>query len=106
MCKKASKTGKQILFCTIVAAMAVIVICPSAMAAEGTGHTLSGIVLNRADKSPVEMATVRLFSYTQTPAGRDSVLVQGAQTDMDGAFILTNIRPGEYRLYISSVGFT
>ena len=106
MCKKASKTGKQILFCTIVAAMAVIVICPSAMAAEGTGHTLSGIVLNRADKSPVEMATVRLFSYTQTSAGRDSVLVQGAQTDMDGAFILTNIRAGEYRLYISSVGFT
>lgn len=35
----------------------------------------------------------------------DSILVQGAQTYHDGMFILSNIRPGKYKLFVSSVGF-
>ena len=78
-------------------------------------HTLSGTILSKTDGAPVEMATVRLFAYPKAnmptpPAGMpmdmpDSVLVQGAQTTYDGIFILTNIRPGTYKLIISSVGF-
>ena len=76
-------------------------------------HTLSGTVLSKTDNAPVEMATVRLFSYQRTQgfnpetgkAVMDSTLVQGAQTTYDGMFVLTNIPQGKYRLIISSVGF-
>ena len=76
-------------------------------------HTLSGTVLSKTDNAPVEMATVRLFSYHRTPGinpdtGQtimDSTLVQGAQTTYDGMFLLHNIPEGKYRLIISSVGF-
>ena len=68
-------------------------------------HTLSGTILSKTDGAPVEMATIRLFSYHPTAQGIDSTLVQGAQTTYDGIFILSNIRQGEYKLIISSVGF-
>lgn len=88
-------------------------------------YTLSGTVVSKTDNAPVEMATVRLFAYPPAempapPAGMpappagvpnmpakmpDSILIQGAQTTYDGLFILNNIRPGKYKLYISSVGF-
>ena len=76
-------------------------------------HTLSGTILSKTDNAPVEMATVRLFSYHRTPgihpdtgqALMDSNLVQGAQTTYDGMFLLHNIPEGKYRLIISSVGF-
>ena len=84
-------------------------------------YTLSGTILSKTDGVPVEMATVRLFAYPKNnmpapPPGMpnmpappadmpDSILVQGAQTTYDGLFVLNNIRPGEYKLIISSVGF-
>ena len=68
-------------------------------------HTLSGTILSKTDGAPVEMATIRLFSYHPTAQGTDSTLVQGTQTTYDGIFILSNIRQGEYKLIISSVGF-
>lgn len=64
-------------------------------------HTLSGTILSKTDNSPIDMATVRLFTYQ----GTDSTLVQGAQTYQDGLFILNNVRAGKYRLIVSSVGF-
>ena len=76
---------------------ALYVIALTAMAQK----TLSGTILSKTDGQPIEMATVRLFEYK----GADSTLVQGAQTYNDGLFILSNIRPGEYKLIVSSVGF-
>ena len=64
-------------------------------------HTLSGTILSKTDNTPIDMATVRLFTHH----GTDSTLVQGAQTYQDGLFILNNVRPGKYRLIVSSVGF-
>ncbi len=63
--------------------------------------TLSGTILSKTDGHPIEMATVRLFEYK----GADSTLVQGAQTYDDGLFILNNIRPGNYKLIVSSIGY-
>ena len=76
---------------------ALYVIALTAMAQK----TLSGTILSKTDGQPIEMATVRLFEYK----GADSTLVQGAQTYNDGLFILSNIRPGKYKLIVSSVGF-
>ena len=96
---------------------------------------LSGTIITKADGKPVEMVTVRLFAFPKAsmpafprdmenmpapppgmpapPAGMpmpptdmpDSVFVQGTQTDYDGLFIFSNIRPGKYKLLVSAVGF-
>ena len=94
--------------------LALFVIALTAMAQK----TLSGTILSKTDGQPIEMATVRLFAFPPKdmpapPAGMpapptsmpDSILVQGAQTYYDGLFILSNIRPGKYKLIVSSVGF-
>lgn len=64
-------------------------------------YNVSGRVQTHSDGMPVEMATIRLFSY----ADSDSTLVQGAQTDDQGRFLLTHIPAGTYKLYVSNVGF-
>lgn len=63
-------------------------------------HTIQGRVVNADNGELVEMATVRLFSYS----GADSTLVQGVQTDLNGAFFLKAGR-GSYAVIISSVGY-
>lgn len=97
----------------ITVILLLFVVAMTAMAQK----TLSGTIVSKTDGMPIEMATVRLFAYPKLnmpapPAGMpapgnlpDSILVQGAQTYDDGLFILSNIRPGKYKLIISSVGF-
>ena len=63
--------------------------------------SLSGQVVSKTDARPVELATVRLYSYR----GADSTLVQGTQANMDGVFVIKNIPAGKYKLHVSSVGY-
>jgi len=64
-------------------------------------YSITGKVLSNTDGSPLEMTTIRLFSY----ANNDSTLVQGAQTNEQGQFLLTNIPNGSYLLFVSNIGF-
>ncbi len=64
-------------------------------------YNVTGKVVSATDGSVLEMTTIRLFRY----ADNDSTLVQGAQTDMDGTFVLHGIASGNYKLYISNIGF-
>jgi hypothetical protein len=84
----------------LILILALFVIALTAMAQK----TLSGTILSKTDGQPIEMATVRLFAFPPKDMP-DSILVQGAQTYDDGLFILSNIRPGKYKLIVSSVGF-
>ena len=81
--------------------LGIIVLLLSFAVAMMAQKTLSGTILSKTDGQPIEMATVRLFTYN----GTDSTLVQGAQTYYDGLFILSNIREGKYRLIVSSIGY-
>ena len=81
--------------------ISIILLLLSVVTAIMAQKTLSGTILSKTDGQPVEMATVRLFTYN----GTDSTLVQGAQTYYDGLFILSNIREGKYRLIVSSIGY-
>ena len=63
--------------------------------------TISGKVVSATDGTALEMTTIRLFSYSKA----DSTLVQGAQTYIDGTFELHGIKNGEYRIFISNVGY-
>ena len=64
--------------------------------------SIFGVVVSKTDASPVELATVRLFSYR----GTDSTMVQGTQAYLDGSFALKNISAGKYKLIVSAVGFS
>ena len=63
--------------------------------------TISGRVISASDGSALEMSTIRLFRYN----GEDSVMVQGAQSGLDGMFSLRSIPNGEYRIFVSNVGY-
>ncbi len=62
-------------------------------------YTLQSRVYDDKDGQALELVTVRLFNSS------DSALVQGAQTDVRGSFILNNIKPGSYYLVVSSIGY-
>ena len=75
-------------------------LCLTAMSAAAQ-YTVSGKVVSATDGSLLEMTTVRLFAYHNG----DSTMVQGAQTDFDGEYYLTNVKNGQYKLFVSNIGF-
>ncbi len=60
-----------------------------------------GTVVSQQDGSPVEMAAVQLFRMEQ----KDSSMVTGAQADLDGVYWLTSVPEGDYKIWVSSIGF-
>lgn len=62
-------------------------------------HSIQSSVIDSKNYGAIEMATVRLLK------AKDSILVQGAQTNLKGDFILTKIKPGNYVLIISTIGY-
>jgi hypothetical protein len=57
-------------------------------------YVITGRVLNGTDKTPVANASVFLNNA-----------VAGSKTDDKGAFTITNVRPGQYDLVVSSLGY-
>lgn len=62
-------------------------------------RSIQSTVFDAKNGLALEMATVRLLKTT------DSTLVQGAQTDVKGGFTLSKIKPGNYVLIVSTVGY-
>lgn len=62
-------------------------------------RSVQSTVFDAKNGMPLEMVTVRLLNVS------DSALVQGAQTNTKGYFVLPGIRPGKYLLVVSSVGY-
>jgi len=57
-------------------------------------YVITGRVLNSTDKAPVANASVFLNNA-----------VAGSKTDDKGTFTITNVRPGQYDLVVSSLGY-
>lgn len=68
--------------------------------AQVTKVTLSGVVQDNKDHSPLPYVNVLLLKAS------DSTFVSGAITNESGQFTLTNIPPGNYVSEISFIGFT
>jgi len=62
-------------------------------------HSVQSSVFDSKNAFPIEMVTVRLLQ------ARDSSLVQGCQTDSKGGFILHKVKPGNYVLKVTMVGY-
>ena len=62
-------------------------------------HSIQSNVFDSKNGQPIEMATIRLLNPS------DSALVQGCRADINGNFILTKIKTGNYILSITSIGY-
>ena len=60
---------------------------------------ISGTIIDGDDKSPIMAATIQVLSLP------DSTMVTGQSTDLNGRFSI-NVRPGNYALKISFIGYT
>ncbi len=61
--------------------------------------TLSGTVRVESDRSPLPYVNIVLFQ------GTDSTFVAGTISNEQGLFTLTGIKPGQYTLRLSSIGY-
>lgn len=61
---------------------------------------VQGTVVEEGNEEPLIQATVRLLNL------KDSTLVKGASTDANGSFAIKNVRPGNYLLNVTYVGFS
>jgi len=66
---------------------------------ETAATSISGKVIDQETKMPVEYASIAIYS------AKDSTLVTGTITDIDGNFKITGLNPGEYYIQVNFVGF-
>lgn len=76
-----------------------LLISPMLLFAQQNRVDITGQVVEEGNETPIEQATVRLLSV------KDSTLIGGVVSELNGSFRLKNIRPGTYLLHISFVGF-
>jgi len=62
-------------------------------------RSIQSVVFDAKNGLPIEMGAVRLLHLP------DSALVQGAQTDLRGNFVLSKVKPGNYCVVVSMVGY-
>ena len=67
--------------------------------AAAAGGTLTGIVIDSVTKKPVDYATVSLFKTGSTTP------FSGGLSDDKGAFRITNVPAGSYRLQVNYIGY-
>jgi len=86
------KSGKYLV-------MLFLVLLSIPLAAQQKSVSITGTVVEEGSNSPIEQATVRLLNV------RDSTFIGGVASSRNGNFTLTNIKPGNYLLNISFIGF-
>lgn len=77
----------------------ISILAASVANAQVSSVTISGIVKNKADKSAVPYVNVVVKTE------KDSAFVAGTVTNDEGRFSIANVKPGNYRLQISFMGF-
>jgi outer membrane receptor protein involved in Fe transport len=83
--------------------LAVVLIINNFSFAQSTGNrqtsSIEGKILDLNTSAPLEFANVVLFSLA------DSTQITGTATDKSGGFVLQGIKPGNYFLRISFIGY-
>ncbi|WP_028908923.1 TonB-dependent receptor [Prevotella sp. AGR2160] len=74
-------------------------VAPAATASQPKTLLLSGEITDKDNKEPIEQATVQLL------LAKDSSYVDGALTNEKGLFGINIVKPGDYLLKITSVGY-
>lgn len=77
----------------------ISIIAASVANAQVSSVTISGMVKNKADKSAIPYVNVVVKNE------KDNVFIAGTVTNDEGRFSIANIKPGNYRLEFSFMGF-
>jgi len=77
----------------------ISIIVASVTSAQVSFVTISGVVKSKADKSALPYVNVVVKTE------KDSAFVSGTVTNDEGRFSIANIKPGNYRLEVSFMGF-
>jgi hypothetical protein len=72
-------------------------VCANAQQRESV--EVRGTVISNSDRTPIEQATARLLNPT------DSTLITGAVSARNGSFSIKDVKPGNYVLTVSYVGY-
>lgn len=83
-----------VLFCLLFTSAVI-----SQPAMRGQGSSIKGYITDSSTNNPLEFANVVLFGSS------DSVQVTGTVTNKEGFFELTRVKPGDYYLKLSFIGF-
>lgn len=62
-------------------------------------HSIQSSIFDGKNGLPLEMATIRLLNV------KDSSIVKGCQSDSKGSFILEKVKPGNYIVAVSTIGY-
>ncbi len=79
---------------------AILLLCPPSVSAQTSVVTVSGVVNDPKTSTALPYVTVILKTE------QDTTFVTGTLTDGDGRFTLSSIKPGNYRLEFSLIGYT
>lgn len=69
------------------------------LSAQRSNVEVKGIIVEEGTDTPVEQATIRLLNV------KDSTMINGVASSRNGSFSLKNIKPGNYLLHVSFIGF-
>jgi len=83
---------------TIIISFFFLISVAKGFSMEPNTASLNGKVYDKNTKAPVEYASVAVYTS-------DSVLVIGTVTDSKGNFILKGLKPGNYYIEISFIGY-
>ncbi len=86
-----SKRFSFLLFVTVFFSVAL---------AQNTSVTISGIIKDKAAKAALPFVTITLKTE------KDSAFITGTISNEEGRFTLSNIKPGNYRLEFSIIGYS
>lgn len=83
----------------LIALLLIPAAIPATSVAQRTSGTLTGVVLDADTDTPITSATVGVWQ------ARDSILVTGGISDVDGRFAIEGLRNGQYYVQVSFVGY-
>lgn len=78
---------------TFILGLLFVLLMQTNIAAQTTG-SISGVITEAGINEPLPTVSVRILGSNL-----------GAATDLDGRFVIRNVRPGEYTIEISFLGF-
>ncbi len=84
---------------TMMRLLFVLMLIANPIFAQQRGVDVTGKVIEKESRLPIEQASVRLLNV------KDSSLVRGMASNKDGSFTLKNVRNGSYLLNVTYIGF-
>ena len=83
----------------IITTLTLLIMLATTTSAQNAKNIIQGVLFDAKEKSPIEFASVALIPEgTTTP-------INGCNTEENGSFIISGVKPGKYTLQFSFIGY-